>query len=267
MSYNVYNKFVAFNGDILITDPCYIIREDHKTNWDTRPKLKDYFTKYSLIGKEPNITYGYPLPKMYDDAIATLKKKPDISLIFEETTPKDLADKITQENKNWWSGDATENILIRKVYFSPTYELEKLRYDKAIEKWDSEQIDDWESCNGGSSMEKLGFKNFIVCNTLYGDWACTVVNSLTKEKLGEFCADSGQVGIFLLKEVLEYNPDLDLKSLTHHAATIIKDFNGLIRVNKITETYMCDGEECEDCVARVEGESNNLKFVSLQTGF
>ena len=26
--YNQYNRFVRFVGDIIITDPCYIIRED-----------------------------------------------------------------------------------------------------------------------------------------------------------------------------------------------------------------------------------------------
>lgn len=265
MSYNNYNKFVAFNGDVLITDPCYIIREDHKTNWNTRPKIKDYFTKCSLIGEEPNITYGYPLPKMYDDAIATLKKKPDISLIFKDNTPKDLANKITLENENWWSGDKTENILIRKVYFSPTYELEKSRYDKAIKKWESEQIEDWDICNCGSSMEKLGFENFIVCDTLYGDWACTVINSLTKEKLGAFCADSGQVGIFLMSEVLKYNSDLNLPK---HCATIIKSFNGHIRVNKKNNgKYTYDGKEYDDIVAEVEGVSSILNFKSIQTGF
>ena len=52
-------------------------------------------------------------------------------------------------------------------------------------------------------MEVLGIKNYICRDTLYGDWSCTTYNSDTHEKLGEFCADSGMVGVYLLDEVLK----------------------------------------------------------------
>ena len=114
-------------------------------------------------------------------------------------------------------------------------------------------------------MEELGIKTSVVCDTICGDWYCTTYNSLTKEKLGEFSADSGQVGIFLMDEVLKYNPDLDLPK---HCATIIKNFDGYVCVNKKSNgKYTYDGKEYDDIVAEVEGVSNTLNFKSAQTGF
>ena len=49
----------------------------------------------------------------------------------------------------------------------------------------------------------------ISVDTLYGDWSCITYNSDTHEKIGEFCADAGMVGVFLLDEVLKYNPDFN----------------------------------------------------------
>ena len=128
-----------------------------------------------------------------------------------------------------------------------------------------ENSDDWTKCGCGDFMEDLGIKHYLCRDTIYGDWSCTVFNSLTKEKMGEFCADSGQVGIFLMDEVLKYNPDLDLPK---HCATIIKNFDGHVRVNKKNNgKYTYDGKEYDDIVAEVEGVSKTLNFKSAQTGF
>ena len=61
---NQYNRFVRFVGDILITDPCFIIREDRKMNYNAYPKMEDYYSKYKIIEDGHK---GYPTPDMYED--------------------------------------------------------------------------------------------------------------------------------------------------------------------------------------------------------
>ena len=245
--YNQYNRFVRFVGDIIITDPCYIIRED---NYKTYPKMEDYYSKYKIIGDGHK---GYPILDMYEDVTWVNMKKP-----FNIVEAAESYDK-------WIQGEKTKDPNIRRVAISPTYEAENKAYNEAVTKWEKEQGDDWEKCCYGGAMMELGIETSIVCDTIYGDWSCTTYNSLTKEKLGEFCADSGQVGIFLMSEVLAYNPDLNLPK---HCATIIKNFDGHVRVNKKSNgKYTYDGKEYDDIVAEVEGVSNTLNFKSAQTGF
>lgn len=259
--YNQYNRFVRFVGDIIITDPCYIIREDRKHNYKTHPKMEDYYSKYKIIG---NGHKGYPTPDMYEDVTWVNMKKP-FDNIVEAAKSSDKWTQAAESYDKWIRGEKTKDPNIRRIPLSPTYETENEAYNKAVAKWDSEQEDDWGKCCCGEAMEKLGLNTFIVCDTIYGDWSCTTYNSLTKEKLGEFCADSGQVGIFLMSEVLAYNPDLNLPK---HCATIIKNFDGHVRVNKKSNgKYTYDGKEYDDIVAEVEGVSNTLNFKSAQTGF
>lgn len=113
--------------------------------------------------------------------------------------------------------------------------------------------DDWYECRFGDRMDILGLKTFICRNTIYGDWSCTTYNSKTKEEIGEFCADAGMVAVFLLDEVLKYNPDFDYHTERPWMTTLIKDF---------------DGEVCFDVVdgeVRVVGKGN-IDFVGVQTG-
>lgn len=258
---NQYNRFVRFVGDILITDPCYIIREDRKMNYNAYPKMEDYYSKYKIIGDGHK---GYPTPDMYEDVTWVDMKKP-FNNIVEAAKSSDKWTQATESYDKWIRGKKTKDPNIRRVAISPTYEAENKAYNEAVTKWEEEQEDDWGKCCCGEAMEKLGLNTFIVCDTIYGDWSCTVFNSLTKEKMGEFCADSGQVGIFLMDEVLKYNPDLDLPK---HCATIIKNFDGHVRVNKKNNgKYIYDGKEYDDIVAEVEGVSKALNFKSAQTGF
>ena len=256
--YNQYNRFVRFVGDILITDPCFIIREDCKMNYNAYPKMEDYYSKYKIIGDGHK---GYLTPDMYEDVTWIDMKNPCASTsVSKSTLSPEEEHAIAVAYRDWQNGEHTSDPNIHRVPFSPTYETEKKAYNNAVAKWEEEQGDDWEKCCCGEAMEELGIKTSIVCDTIYGDWFCTTYNSLTKEKLGEFCADSGQVGIFLMSEVLEYNPDLNLPK---HCATIIKNFDGHIRVNKKNNgKYTYYGEEYDDIVAEVEGVSNTLNFKS-----
>ena len=75
---------------------------------------------------------------------------------------------------------------------------------------------DWRKCDYGDNMAALGLTNYISESTRYGDWSCSTPRkdveaqleelnaSLNIEKIGYFCDDA----VFLLDEVLKYNPDI-----------------------------------------------------------
>lgn len=154
--------------------------------------------------------------------------------------------------------------------------------------------DDWSSSNYGENLQKFGFTNYITKPTIYGDWSCTVyktnknseevityiqdlfnrIDESTKdsfevpeelsnefnefekefETLGEFCADAGLVGVYLLDEVLNYNKDFN-KWIKDHpwCVTVIPDFDGEIEYKS--------GENTSYLVGK-----GNINFLTLQTG-
>lgn len=140
--------------------------------------------------------------------------------------------------------------------------------------------DDWLICNRGSDMEKLGISHYMTRDTLYGDWSCTTYNLDTKEKIGDFCADAGLVSVFLLDEVLAYNPDFDWYESRPWATTLIKDFKGTVEfVVKYRDGYYKDetkyhkkGERWEEYYLEVIGHGVNkvtgkaINFIGKQTG-
>lgn len=77
--------------------------------------------------------------------------------------------------------------------------------------------------------------------------------SLNIEKIGHFCADAGMVAVFLLDEVLKYNPDFDYHINREWTTTLIKDFDGEIN-------YYVDDD------AHIIGVGN-VNFFTTQTGF
>lgn len=172
---------VHMEGDIIITDPCYIIRDRDES---TRPKWEDYH-KYSSI-------YEYP---DYDEATKS----------------------------------------------SETFYEEDKKLDAADKEWCKEHPDDrdiWDE----RDLSPFGFTAYIAHNTLYGDWGCTTYDSDTDKELGEFCADSGMVGVFLLDEVMKYNPDYDDVDKCPYAVTLIKGFKGDVWFEKTYDTLIVKGE-------------------------
>ena len=127
--------------------------------------------------------------------------------------------------------------------------------------------DDWRACGYGENMEVLGIHTYLTRNTIYGDWSCTTYNKDTEEKLGEFCADAGLVSVFLLDEVLKYNPDFDYHINKPWTTTLIKDFNGDITIDVVEYEY--ENEETEEMESdeevRVIG-TGNINFFTSQTG-
>ena len=115
--------------------------------------------------------------------------------------------------------------------------------------------DDWELCEYGEDMSVIGIKNCVTSDTGCGDWSCTVFEENSNKKLGEFCADAGMVGVFLLDDVLKYNPKFDYHTEKPWTTTLIKDFHG--------EVDIITNENFEVEVVGV----GNINFKSKQTGF
>lgn len=114
---------------------------------------------------------------------------------------------------------------------------------------------DWDNCNYGDNMEVLGFSpTHLVASTIYGDWSCTTFNTDTEEPIGEFCADAGLVGVFLLDDVLKYNPEFNYHTERNWTTSLIEDFDGDVEI-------VVDGEN-----VHVVG-TGNVNFKTFQTGF
>lgn len=140
--------------------------------------------------------------------------------------------------------------------------------------------DDWATCAYGEDMEALGITHYMTRDTLYGDWSCTTFDTDTKEAIGEFCADAGLVSVFLLDEVLKYNPYYKDHLKNKWTVTWIKDFKGTVEfiVKHIEGYYEEDtdywkkGDYWEDYVLEVVGHGINkvtgkpINFVGKQTG-
>ena len=125
---------------------------------------------------------------------------------------------------------------------------------------------DWDKCMYGGRMENLGIKHYLCRDTIYGDWSCTTYNSDTGKVLGKFCADAGMVAVFLLDEVLAYNPKFKLWEERPWTTTLIKDFDGDIEMKVIhTEGVYEDdsewykkGDKWEDDSLSVVGPCENI---------
>lgn len=112
---------------------------------------------------------------------------------------------------------------------------------------------DWVKCQYGEQMEKLKIHNCITRNTIYGDWSCTTYNTDNREVIGNFCADAGMVGVFLLDEVLKYNPDFNYHTYFSHTTTTIPNFNGSVEFQEIDNSVYVIG-------------TGNINFKTEQTG-
>ena len=207
------------NKDIIITDPCYIIKQ-----------------------------YKYPQEKYV--------YWKDYDLI----------------NKNNWD---IHNLTIKQLLANNKAYNEYLKIqEKNHQEYLKERKDDWELSEYGNNMEVLGLTTYLTSDTLYGDWSCHTINEDTKQVLGKFCADSGMVGVFILDEILKYNPEFDYHINREWTTTLIKNFTGDIKIEKehITGIYEFDNdfhkknEKWEDDIIYVTGKGN-INFKTYQSCF
>lgn len=157
---------------------------------------------------------------------------------------------------------------------SEQFTLDYTRLEEAIKQWREDNPDDWIVCDYGDNMEALGIHTYMTHSTLYGDWSCTTYDKDTKKPIGEFCADAGLVSVFLMSEVIAYNPDMEEWVKNHPwCATVIPNFEGDVSFiivhregtyEEDTE-YWKKGEPWTDDSLIVEG-TGNVNFTTRQTG-
>ena len=202
--------------------------------------------------------------KYVDDSMETymkykeLSKSSGIEELFNKYTKKNWIDSYLDGGPMEFDGDI--------IITDPCYIMR--------------EDDDWATCSYGEDMEALGIVHYMTRDTLYGDWSCTTFDTDTKEAIGEFCADAGLVSVFLLDEVLKYNPDYDWHITKPFTVTVIKDFKGTVEfvVKHIEGYYEEDtdywkkGDYWEDYVLEVVGHGVNkitgkpINFIGKQTG-
>lgn len=133
--------------------------------------------------------------------------------------------------------------------------------------------DDWNKCGWGENMGILGFTTYISEYTLCGDWSWSTprkdveaqleeLNTLGRarwELMEQYGKDSVQakiyndkIAVFLLDEVLKYNPDYHINR--EWTTTLIKDFDGEVNY------YVDSGDD-----ARIIGVGN-INFFTSQVG-
>lgn len=114
--------------------------------------------------------------------------------------------------------------------------------------------EEWRASDYGKSLKKFGFSNYLSKDTIYGDWFCTMFEEGTNKEIGTFSADSGNVCVVSLKQVLNYNPEFaDTLKKAKEIATVLEHFTGDI-------TYKTDYNK-----AYLVGKGN-VNFRTEQTG-
>lgn len=97
---------------------------------------------------------------------------------------------------------------------------------------------DWHYCEYGEYMERLGIKNYLTHDTIYGDWGCTVFDSDTKKPLGRFCADAGLVSVYYI--------DVENMILRKGSVSAQAGERLLIPINMRDGSLLCTGRGNED---------------------
>lgn len=259
--YGKYNLPVRFDGDIIITDPCYIMK---KQNWDWKdcPSWWDYVSKVTTeeVYREDGTHYTRYNPPRPED--------------YPDCRPKQLSDYDDDEHgKLMFKLDVLLKPENPRMH-SDTLKAEYDAHRKAEKEWRREHQSDWEKCYYGECMNVLGINHSLITSTLYGDWGCTTYNSDTKEIIGQFCADAGLVGVFYLDEVLKYNPEYndylrtDGENGLPWPVTVIRDFHGEVmlatRQEHKNRKYPDKIPNGWDDECRVVG-TGNINFISTQT--
>lgn len=171
--------------------------------------------------------------------------------------------------------------LAKKLPYEELYNILKTNYSRYLDSTPVEfcgdiiitdpcyiiKDEDWSIfCNDYyESIREDFIPGSIIRDTIYGDWSCTTFDKNTKKVLGNFCADSGLVGVFNLNEVLKYNPNYNDLNEYPHTVTLIKDFKGKV--------YFNIKHHNNDYSVHVIGKGINIKtnkpveFITYQTGF
>lgn len=234
-----------FKGDIVITDPGYIIHNERKQMPDI------------VKSQEPKMPQFMRYQKKEDYPDVRDKDVSEMSAMEKEYC--EHAQKILAELRG--VNDAAFVMFEQKFVhilpkYSKMYEEDMDRFFEAYDKWREPYLSDWERSDCGRAMGVLGFENWMSSDTYYGDWSCTVF--MGRKRIGHFCADAGMVCVVPLSEVLKYNPRFEMHKTHKHACALIRDFDGDINFEIKEE----DGEKILSVVG-----VGNINFRTAQTGF
>lgn len=94
--------------------------------------------------------------------------------------------------------------------------------------------DDWQRTKWGEKMHLIGFNKYISFEC--EEDSPNVINYDSKEILGTYCTDSCMICIVYLDDLLKYNPTFNNHIEYPESCTVIKNFNGKIRV-KVKKGY------------------------------
>lgn len=175
---------MKFKGDIIITDPCYIIKDNsddwNKCGWGENMGIlgfTTYISEYTLCGDWSCTTWSTP--------------RKDVAAQLEELCE---LQRKQYELRKQYGEDSVQSKIYDDKMFSATVDL---------------------------------------------------------KNIGGFCADAGMVAVFLLDEVLKYNPNFDYHINREWTTTLIKDFDGEVNY------YVDSGDD-----ARIIGVGNINFFTS-----
>lgn len=202
---------MKFKGTIIITDPCYVMREykDIAPNFETWPGLEGITTTQFKDFTEEQI-------RAYNE--------------FSKASME-----FRQKHDDWDKCNYGDNM---EVFGINTYITRSTIYGdwscstfatddpkKAVD--DLAEIskyfnDKYEEYGGYKNITKEQYESLMSeCG------AKQAALNLKPENIGYFCADAGLVSVFLLDEVRKYNPDIE-KWIEEHdwCVTVIEDFDG-----------------------------------------
>lgn len=215
---------MKFTGDIIITDPCYIIKSPE----DYAKELGIPFPAY------PKYTEDI---KAYDKAMSEYRS-------------------FMNKYDDWskcYCGEAMEQLGITNYICEPT-----IYGDWSCTTWSTPRKDVAAQLEELCELQRKQYElrkqygEDSVQSKIYDDKMFSATVDL--KNIGGFCADAGMVAVFLLDEVLKYNPNFDYHINRLWTTTLIKDFDGEV------EYYVAEGE------AHIIG-TGNVNFFTTQTGF
>lgn len=252
---------MKFKGDIIITDPCYIM---------------------------PKETAKYPDHKEFGIS-DELYKKPATEYTPEE---KELINKLSKAQDEYWKKRNEEDLWRNgSIDLDSGDGMQKFGFTSFL--WGSTEYGDW-SCTtvkdgpetqaliAKMNQQYLEFFNKYNFSGLSEEEKANLMEEYEKERkaittdnliLGSFCADAGLVAVFLLDEVLRFNPEFDYHINRLWTTTLIKDFDGdiqlthrTVQVPEYDSDYNKTGKLVNEHEVSVIGKGN-VDFYTTQTGF
>lgn len=215
---------MKFKGTIIITDPCYVVK-------DTEDLLK-----------EAGITIEYP---QYEEDLEAYReavhKYNEITSPYDDWKKCDYGSRMERLGFTSFISEST----IYGDWSCTTWSTPRTDIENQVEEINDLYSKRWNAINeyGENSVQSEVYDN--KCREAIEDL----------NKLGYFCADAGMVSVFLLDEVLKYNPGFS-KWIEEHpwCVTVIKDFDGDVQ-------YYVDNSGN----AHIAGKGN-INFFTMQTG-